>query len=194
MKRLIDIVVSFFAIIFLSPLFILLALLVVVVSGLPILYKQVRIGKNHKPFKILKFRSMRNNADKAGLLTVGADNRITSIGKLLRKTKLDELPQLFNILKGDMSLVGPRPEVLKYVELYNDEQGKVLTVKPGLTDYASIKFINEDELLGQFDDPEKAYIEEIMPKKLTLNLEYIAKQNNWTDFKILLKTIVKIIA
>ncbi len=137
---------------------------------------------------------MRTDADKKGLLTVGGhDPRITRIGYYIRKYKIDELPQLFNVLIGDMSLVGPRPEVRKYVELYNEEQKKVLNVPPGITDYASIEYSNENEILGKASDPEKVYIEEIMPAKLALNLKYIAEKGLITDFKIILHTLKKII-
>ncbi len=137
---------------------------------------------------------MKPGSSKAGLLTVGGkDSRISRVGYFLRKYKLDELPQLFNILKGDMSIVGPRPEVRKYVELYNENQKKVLKVKPGLTDYASLKFINENEILGKAENPEKLYIEEIMPAKLKLNLKYISEKGLITDLKIILKTIKRIL-
>jgi lipopolysaccharide/colanic/teichoic acid biosynthesis glycosyltransferase len=138
---------------------------------------------------------MRTNADKNGLLTVGAkDNRITKIGYYLRKYKLDELPQLINVLKGDMSLVGPRPEVRKYVDLYSEKQLKVLSVKPGITDYASLKFFNENEILGKSSNPEETYITEIMPVKLNLNLKYINDYSTFTDVTIILKTLKKIIS
>ncbi len=137
---------------------------------------------------------MRTDADKKGLLTVGGrDSRITRVGYFIRKYKIDELPQLLNVFIGDMSLVGPRPEVRKYVDMYNTEQKKVLTVKPGITDYASIEYSNENELLGKAQDPEKVYIEEIMPAKLKLNLKYIAEQGVATDIKIILKTVAKIL-
>jgi lipopolysaccharide/colanic/teichoic acid biosynthesis glycosyltransferase len=159
-----------------------------------VFYKQVRIGKNFSPFKLYKFRSMTTDADKKGLLTVGnKDSRITSIGYYLRKYKLDELPQLINVLLGDMSFVGPRPEVEKYVKLYNQEQLKVLNVKPGITDWASIKYVNENEILAKSTQPEITYIEEIMPAKLKLNLEYVNHNNIFMDVKIILLTIKAII-
>jgi lipopolysaccharide/colanic/teichoic acid biosynthesis glycosyltransferase len=159
-----------------------------------VFYKQVRVGKNDSDFYLLKFRSMRTDADKKGLLTVGGrDPRITRMGYYLRKYKIDELPQLLNVLKGDMSLVGPRPEVRKYVSLYNNEQKKVLSVQPGITDYASIEYSNENEILGKADDPEQVYIDEIMPAKLQLNLKYIAEKSIATDFKIIFRTLRKII-
>lgn len=155
-----------------------------------VFYKQQRIGKDLKPFKLFKFRSMHTNADKKGLLTVGHnDSRITKIGYYLRKYKLDELPQLINVLKGDMSFVGPRPEVEKYVKLYNQEQLKVFNVKPGITDWASIKYVHENEILAKSNDPEKTYIEEIMPAKLKLNLEYVNNNSVLIDIKIILLTL-----
>ncbi len=154
----------------------------------------MRVGKSGKDFKLLKFRSMSSDADKAGLLTVGGrDYRITKIGYTLRKYKIDELPQLINVLIGNMSLVGPRPEVRKYVDLYNTEQKRVLSVKPGITDYASIVFSNENELLGNAENPEEVYINKILPAKLNLNLRYIEDQGISTDFKIIIKTIKKIL-
>jgi lipopolysaccharide/colanic/teichoic acid biosynthesis glycosyltransferase len=159
-----------------------------------VFYKQVRVGKGGMDFYLFKFRSMRTDADKKGLLTVGGrDPRITRVGYYLRKYKLDELPQLLNVLFGDMSLVGPRPEVRKYVNMYNAEQQKVLQVQPGITDYASIEYSNENEILGKAADPEKAYIEEIMPAKLKLNLKYIEEKSLATDIKIIVRTIFKII-
>jgi lipopolysaccharide/colanic/teichoic acid biosynthesis glycosyltransferase len=176
------------------PIFLVLALLIQLDSKGGIFYKQIRVGKNGNDFLLLKFRSMKTDADKKGLLTVGGnDSRITRIGYYIRKYKLDELPQLINVLKGDMSLVGPRPEVRKYTDLYNKEQQKVLSVKPGITDYASIKFSNENELLGNVSDPEQVYINEIMPAKLQLNLKYIKEHGMVTDIKIILRTILKIV-
>lgn len=162
--------------------------------GFPLLYFQNRVGLNNKDFKLFKFRTMHLNADKKGLLTVGGrDSRVTAIGYYLRKYKLDELPQLFNVLFGTMSLVGPRPEVRKYVDLYSKDQRLVLTVKPGITDYASLEYINENELLAQSLNPEQTYIEEIMPAKLKLNEKYIKQQSIFIDLKIIFKTIFKII-
>ncbi len=158
-----------------------------------IFYIQQRVGKNGNDFSLFKFRTMHTGADKKGLLTVGArDNRITGIGYFLRKYKLDELPQLFNVLLGTMSLVGPRPEVRKYVEMYNEEQKKVLNVQPGITDYASIEYSNENEVLAKSSNPEETYIKEIMPHKLQLNLKYIAEKSFVTDLKIIFRTLKKI--
>jgi lipopolysaccharide/colanic/teichoic acid biosynthesis glycosyltransferase len=158
------------------------------------IYRQERIGLNGKPFHILKFRTMFVNSDQKGLLTVGKrDPRVTPVGYYLRKYKLDEFPQLLNVFKGDMSLVGPRPEVSKYVALYNDEQKKVLKVRPGITDYASILFRNENELLDNTTDPHKTYLEEILPKKLELNIQYVNNHTIAEDFRIILQTFKRIL-
>lgn len=160
----------------------------------PIIYRQKRVGKGNKDFYLNKFRTMVANADKKGQLTVGMrDSRITRIGYFLRKYKLDEFPQLINVLNGEMSIVGPRPEVRKYVDLYNENQQKVLQALPGLTDPASLAFINENEILGKAENPEKTYIDEVMPAKLELNLQYITKQNLKTDIDLIFKTLKKII-
>lgn len=166
----------------------------IVTCGFPLFYLQTRVGKNGTDFRLFKFRTMHLNADKKGLLTVGGrDPRVTSIGYYLRKYKLDELPQLFNVLFGTMSLVGPRPEVRKYVDLYNKEQQSVLSVKPGITDFASIEFINENDLLAKSLNPEETYINEIMPAKLALNLKYIEQEGLLVDVKIIINTILKIV-
>jgi lipopolysaccharide/colanic/teichoic acid biosynthesis glycosyltransferase len=188
-KRVFDFLFSVIGLVIIAPVMLLLAILITIDSKGGVFYKQVRIGKNQKPFKLYKFRSMSTDADKNGLLTVGnKDSRITKIGYYLRKFKLDELPQLINVLIGEMSFVGPRPEVEKYVKLYNQEQLKVLNVKPGITDWASIKYVNENEILAKSSQPEKTYIEEIMPAKLNLNLEYIRHNNIFIDIKIILLT------
>ncbi|MDM8160297.1 sugar transferase [Labilibaculum sp. K2S] len=193
-KRLFDILVSFFGLMILSPVFILLAMAIVLDSKGGVFYFQTRVGRYNKDFRLFKFRSMASNSDKKGLLTVGFnDSRITRIGYFIRKYKLDELPQLINVLIGDMSLVGPRPEVRKYVDLYNVEQLKVLSVRPGITDYASIEYSNENEILGKSIDPEKTYIDEIMPAKLILNMKYISEVGLITDLKLIFATIFKII-
>ncbi|MBA4241566.1 MAG: glycosyl transferase [Sphingobacteriaceae bacterium] len=193
-KRLFDILASFFGILILLPFFIIIILLMIVTSGFPIFYLQTRVGRNGKDFKLFKFRTMYTNADQKGLLTVGGhDPRVTKIGYYLRKYKLDELPQLFNVLFGTMSLVGPRPEVRKYVDLYTNEQRNVLSVRPGITDFASLEFINENDLLAKSINPEQTYIDEIMPAKLALNARYIAQQGVLTDLKIILNTIFKIV-
>lgn len=194
LKRLFDIVCALTGIILLSPFFIIIALLIIINSGFPVFYLQSRVGRHNKDFKLFKFRTMHTDADKKGLLTVGGrDPRVTAIGYYLRKYKLDELPQLFNVLFGSMSLVGPRPEVRKYVNMYTPEQQKVLLVRPGITDYASIEYINENELLATSPNPEETYITEIMPEKLRLNMRYINEVGLLTDIKLILKTIGKII-
>ena len=195
MKRLFDIVFSLSAILMLLPVFFLIGLFIVFDSKGGVFYKQTRVGKNGRNFGLFKFRTMRTDAHKQGLLTVGGrDARITNVGFFLRKYKLDELPQFINILKGEMSFVGPRPEVRKYVDMYNEKQMHVLDVKPGLTDYASIEYMDENDLLAMSDEPEKTYIEEIMPAKLQYNMKYIEEQGLLTDLKIILRTISKIIS
>ena len=194
LKRIFDFLLALIGILFLLPLFILISVFIKVDSSEPIFYKQIRVGKNNKDFKLLKFRTMASGSDKQGLITVGNnDSRITKPGAFLRKYKLDELPQLINVLIGDMSLVGPRPEVRKYVSLYTEKQLYVLSVKPGITDIASIKFSNENELLKGQNEPEKFYIETIMPEKLKLNLEYINKMSFFYDLKLIFMTIQKIL-
>lgn len=190
MKRLFDITASFFGILILSPLFIFISLWVGLSSKGGVFYKQIRVGKNNKDFKLYKFRSMRVNSDKQGLLTVGSkDSRITKAGYFIRKYKIDELPQLFNVLKGDMSFVGPRPEVRRYVDLYSKEQMKVLSVRPGITDPASIKYRNENDILSSASNPEEYYIQHIMPDKLKINIDYINTQTFIKDIKIIFQTI-----
>ena len=193
LKRVFDIIVSFCGIIILFPLIIIVSILIKITSKGPVLFKQVRVTKNGKLFKIYKFRTMKENSEGNKQITVGKDNRITGIGHILRKTKLDELPQLFNVLKGEMSLVGPRPEVPKYVELYTDEQREILKVPAGITDYASIYFSNESELLGEVENPEEFYIKKIMPYKIELNKKYINEIGIMTDIKIIILTILKIL-
>lgn len=190
MKRLFDITASFFGILILSPLLIFIGLWVGLSSKGGVFYKQIRVGKNNKDFKLYKFRSMRVNSDKQGLLTVGSkDSRITKAGYFIRKYKIDELPQLINVLKGDMSFVGPRPEVRRYVDLYSEEQMKVLSVRPGITDPASIKYRNENDLLSSESNPEQYYIQHIMPDKLKINIDYINTRTFIKDIKIIFQTI-----
>jgi lipopolysaccharide/colanic/teichoic acid biosynthesis glycosyltransferase len=194
LKRLFDIFTSLAFIVIFLPVFIFISIWIFLDSRGGIFYLQSRVGKNSRDFRIYKFRSMRPESDTLGLLTIGNhDPRVTRAGHFLRKTKLDELPQLLNILKGDMSFVGPRPEVRKYVELYSAEQMKVLNVRPGLTDYASLEYIDEDRILGQSEDPDRVYITEIMPAKLELNLKYIREHSFVTDLTIIMKTIRKIL-
>ena len=190
MKRLFDITASFFGILILSPLLIFIGLWVGLSSKGGVFYKQIRVGRNNKDFKLYKFRSMRVNSDKQGLLTVGSkDSRITKAGYFIRKYKIDELPQLFNVLKGDMSFVGPRPEVRRYVDLYSEEQMKVLSVRPGITDPASIKYRNENDILSSQSNPEQYYIQHIMPDKLKINIDYINTRTFVKDIKIIFQTI-----
>ena len=194
LKRLFDIIASLCGLLILSPLLILIALFIVLGSGFPVFYLQNRVGKNNQDFKLFKFRTMYVDADKKGLLTVGGrDPRVTPVGYYLRKFKLDELPQLFNVLFGSMSLVGPRPEVRKYVEMYNEDQKRVLEVKPGITDYASLEYINENEILAKSENPEQTYINEIMPAKLKLNMRYINEAGLLTDLTIITRTVQKIV-
>jgi lipopolysaccharide/colanic/teichoic acid biosynthesis glycosyltransferase len=170
-----------------------IALFIVMDSKGGIFYKQTRVGKNRNTFLLFKFRTMKIDSDKQGLLTVGQDKRVTRVGKFLRKCKMDELPQFFNVLIGNMSLVGPRPEVPKYVKMYNDEQLKVLSVKPGITDYASLMYFEESKQLAESQNPEEFYINTIMPHKLELSLHYLQKQSFLFDMGILLKTFLRIL-
>ena len=190
-----DIVFSLLGLILLLPLLIVIAIIIKVESKGPVFYKQIRVGKDNKDFKIFKFRTMFVGSDKKGLLTVGnKDPRVTKTGYFLRKYKLDELPQLINVLLGNMSFVGPRPEVRHYVNFYSENDLSVLKVKPGITDYASIYFRNEVEILKASDNPERLYIDEILPKKIALNKDYILNNSLFTDIKIILKTISTIIS
>lgn len=194
MIRFFDFIFSLCGIVFLSPVFLILYLAIRLESKGGGFYKQLRVGLDGKDFYVYKFRSMRTGADKQGLITVGGrDPRITRIGYFIRKYKLDELPQFFNVLKGDMSLVGPRPEVRKYVDLYTDEQRGVLSVCPGITDYASIEYVDENTILGQADDADKAYIEQILPDKIRYNMKYINHRSVKEYFKIIFLTIWSII-
>ena len=194
MIRFFDIIFSIMGLVILSPLFIVLYLLIRLESKGGGFYSQERIGKNGKPFKLYKFRSMRIGSDKKGLITIGEkDNRITKTGFILRKYKLDELPQLWNVFIGNMSLVGPRPEVKKYTDLYTDEQRQVLKVRPGITDWASIKYVDENKILGEAKDPDEAYVTLIMPNKIKLNMVYINHQTLGEYFKIIFTTFKEIV-
>ena len=189
MKRLFDIVASGLGLIVLSPLFIVLAIWIKLDSKGPVFYRQVRVGRGNKDFRIYKFRSMRVGADKGSLVTIGGhDPRVTRSGYFIRKFKFDELPQLINVFLGDMSLVGPRPEVRHYVDYWTPEQMHVLDVRPGITDPASIKFRNEKELMEKAEDPEKYYIEVIMQEKIKLYLEYVEKHSFFYDLGLIFKT------
>ncbi|WP_335996412.1 sugar transferase [Fusobacterium polymorphum] len=193
LKRIFDTILSLFGLVILLPFMLIIAIFIKLDSKGPVFFKQVRVTKNGREFKIFKYRTMRVGSDKYSQITVGKDNRITKVGAFLRKYKLDEIPQLINVLIGDMSLVGPRPEVPKYVALYTDEQKEILKVRAGITDYASIEFSNENDLLALEEDPEKAYIEKVMPKKIELNKKYLSEISILTDIRIILLTIKKIL-
>lgn len=193
-KRVFDIIASFCGLIILSPMLLMVGLAIKIDSKGPVFFKQKRVGKNNKIFEIYKFRTMVTDAEKLGKqITVGNDSRITRVGKFIRKCKLDEFPQLINVLKGEMSLVGPRPEVPRYVELYDEYQSQILLVQPGITDYASIEYRNENEILGNSKNPEKTYIEEIMPTKIELNMRYIRNISLFEDVKLIINTILAIV-
>lgn len=194
-KRTFDLFFSLIGIIITIPIFILVSIMIKLTSKGPIIFKQERVGKNKKIFYIYKFRTMTECDDKASdrQVTVINDQRITRIGRILRKYKIDELPQLYNVLKGDMSFVGPRPEVKKYVKFYEEEYDEILKIKPGITDLASIEYIDENTIISKYSDPEKIYIEEVLPKKLMLNKRYIEEMSIKNDILLILKTIKKII-
>lgn len=192
-KRLFDIIATSIGLFLLSPLFIVIALWIKLDSKGPVFYRQIRVGKDGQNFKIHKFRTMRAESDKLGQLTIGNDERITRSGRFLRKYKLDELAQLFDVLIGSMSLVGPRPEVPEFMDQYPIEQKKlILSVKPGITDKASIEMIDENEILGQYDDPRQAYIDVIMPMKAKYYVEYATNRTFSGDIKLIISTILKI--
>jgi lipopolysaccharide/colanic/teichoic acid biosynthesis glycosyltransferase len=194
MKRLMDVVFSFFILMAFLPFGFIIAMCIALESRGGIFYRQERIGLGGKPFMLLKFRSMRPNADRQGKLTVGErDPRITRAGAFIRKYKLDEFPQFINVLTGEMSVVGPRPEVMEYVRHYTAEQRKVLDYKPGITDLASISYFEENKILANSKDPERTYLEEIMPTKIRINLEYQAKANVWRDLGVVWKTAMRMI-
>jgi lipopolysaccharide/colanic/teichoic acid biosynthesis glycosyltransferase len=193
LKRLFDSVCAFTGLVLLAPLLVVIAICILLESKGGVFYRQIRVGRYGNEFHLYKFRTMQPDADKKGLLTVGGrDPRITAVGYYLRKFKLDELPQLLNVLNGSMSLVGPRPEVKKYVDLYTAEQRKVLDVRPGITDYASLEYFSENDLLARSDNPEKTYITEIMPAKLELNKKYIKEAGLVTDLSIIFRTIFRV--
>ena len=193
MKRLFDVLFSLIVLSLFFPFGLLIALLILVSSPGGIFFRQERIGIHGKPFRLFKFRSMRKDSEKSGALTVGMrDSRITKIGIFLRKYKLDEFPQFINVLVGQMSVVGPRPEVREFVVLYTEEQNNVLEVKPGITDYASIEYFNENEILAKSDNPKETYIKEIMPDKIKLNQKYLKNPSLVHDFRIIWKTIIRI--
>jgi lipopolysaccharide/colanic/teichoic acid biosynthesis glycosyltransferase len=190
LKRLVDILISATALAIFSPVLLTVALLVRATSPGPVFFRQERIGRDFRPFRIYKFRTMvQDAATRGSLVTFGADSRITSVGRILRATKIDELPQLINVLVGDMSLVGPRPEVRKYVEMFRNDYAEVLRVRPGITDPASIKYRNEAEILGRSQDPEREYVERILPDKINLGKEYARNSSLRNDFMIILRTL-----
>ena len=194
MKRLFDIIASGMGLICLSPLFAVLAIWIKCDSQGPVFYRQVRVGRGNNDFSLFKFRSMRPDSDKLGLITVGGrDPRVTRSGYYIRKYKLDEFPQLINVFLGDMSLVGPRPEVRKYVEMYTPEQMKVLSVRPGITSLASIRYRNENDILAAAEDPDKCYIEQVMPDKLAIDLEYVKQATLLNDIRLIFSTFKEII-
>ena len=194
MIRMLDFTFSIIGLIIFSPFIVIMSVFICIESKGSAFYFQERIGMNGIPFKLFKFRSMKINSDKSGLLTIGMnDSRITKLGSILRKYKIDEIPQLWNVLKGEMSVVGPRPEVKKYTDLYTASQRKVLTVRPGMTDLASIVFSNENELLENQKNPEQYYILNILPRKIELNLKFIDNPNMFNYFNIILKTVFKIL-
>ncbi|MBL7053945.1 sugar transferase [Patescibacteria group bacterium] len=193
-KRIFDICFSLIGIIILSPVFIIITMLIKITSNGPVIYKGIRIGKNKKPFNVYKFRTMVLNANKiGGPSTPNNDIRLTKTGKFLRKYKIDELPQLFNVIKGEMSLVGPRPEVPEYAKLYKEDEQIIFNIRPGITDLASLWNSNEGEILKNSHDPEKTYLEEIRPKKVKLQIKYVKQMSFLNDLKIIFKTIKKII-
>ena len=194
MKRAMDVVVSGGALLVLWPALVLVALAIKIDDPGPVFYRQVRVGRDGKEFRIFKFRTMIVDADKKGLqITVGKDNRITRMGRFLRKTKLDELAQLINVFTGEMSFVGPRPEVPKYVNMYTPYQRQVLLVRPGITDYASIAYRNENDMLEGADDPERMYIDVIMPDKIELNMKYLREISPLADLKLIFGTIAAVV-
>jgi lipopolysaccharide/colanic/teichoic acid biosynthesis glycosyltransferase len=189
-KRIFDFIASLIGLILLSPFLVIIGVLVKISDKGPVFYRSKRVGQNFKPFYLLKFRTMVVNAEELGpSITKGGDQRITKIGKFLRKTKLDELPQLWNVIKGELSLVGPRPEVEKYISFYKDDYKEILKIRPGITDYAAIKFKNEEEILAKFEDVEKAYIENVLPEKIKLYKTYLNEIGFLTDLKLIFKTL-----
>lgn len=194
LKRTFDVVASGLGLIVLSPLFVVLAIWIKADSRGPVFYRQVRVGRHNRDFRLYKFRSMRPDSDKKGLITVGGhDPRVTRSGYYIRKYKLDELPQLINVFLGDMSLVGPRPEVRKYVDMYTPEQMRVLDVRPGITSLASIRYRNENDILAKASDPDRAYVTQVMPDKIAIDLEYVPKASLLTDIQLIFMTFKEII-
>lgn len=194
-KRAIDIVGACAGLLVLSPLFLLIALAVRFDLRGPVFFRQERVGRGFRLFQLVKFRTMVPGADKRGpQLTAGADRRVTRVGRWLRRTKLDEIPQLFNVLRGEMSLVGPRPEVRKYVELFKKDYADLLRVRPGLTDYASLEYSREEEILGRYADPEEGYVREVLPHKIALSRQYVQESGVLADFRVIRRTIARVVA
>jgi lipopolysaccharide/colanic/teichoic acid biosynthesis glycosyltransferase len=194
MKRLMDVVFSLFILMAFLPFGLIISICIALESRGGVFYRQERIGLGGKPFMLLKFRSMRPNAELQGKLTVGArDPRVTRVGAFVRRYKFDEFPQFINVLRGDMSVVGPRPEVMEYVRHYTAEQRKVLDYKPGITDLASISYFEENKLLAKSRDPERTYLEEIMPNKIRINLKYQLTATVWRDLGVVWKTAMRMI-
>lgn len=194
-KRLFDIVSSALALIVLSPVLLVIAVVVKASDGGPVLYAQIRVGKGFIPFRLYKFRTMILDAEEVGAaITVAGDERVTRMGRILRKTKLDELPQLMNVLKGDMSIVGPRPEVPRYVEMFREDYAKILEVRPGITDYATLEHRDEEGMLARYEDPERAYVEIILPRKIELSKRYVEERSFFGDILLILRTIRKILS
>jgi lipopolysaccharide/colanic/teichoic acid biosynthesis glycosyltransferase len=193
-KRILDILITLIGTILFFPVIIVVSLIILISSGYPVFFLQERVGKDWKIFKIVKFRTMVKNAEKMGTgISSFDDSRVTNIGKFLRKFKIDELPQIFNVLIGNMSLVGPRPELLKYAKYYEADYSEILKIKPGITDYASIEFRDESELLNYSNDNEKVYLTEILPEKIRLYKKYLKEVNLKTDIKIIFSTFKALI-
>lgn len=194
MKRAFDLVVATVGLIFSLPLLLLVAVAVRLFDGTPVFFVQKRVGQFGQPFEMYKFRTMKEFSGASGSqLTVNGDKRITNCGNVLRKTKLDEMPQLLNVIKGDMSFVGPRPEVQHYVDKYTDHQKQVLKLKPGITDEASIQYVDESAVLSKSENPEQFYIEVVMPEKIRINLDYAKHSNLWTDIKVVFRTVFRVL-
>jgi len=194
MKRILDIVVSLIGLIFLLPLLVLVAILIKLDSPGPVFFRQERVGRGFRPFLIYKFRTMAEDSPARGpSITFGRDPRITRVGWFLRKSKIDELPQLFNVFKGDMTFVGPRPEVPRYVELFKHDYEEILTIRPGITDLASLKYRNEAALLGNADNPEQEYLTRVLPDKISLGKEYIKRSSITFDLKLISKTLLNLV-
>ncbi|MBI5740372.1 MAG: sugar transferase [Nitrospirae bacterium] len=192
-KRTFDFVSGLLGVILLAPLFLMIPLLIIICDGGPVFFRQRRVGKGFEPFMLLKFRTMINDAPQKGIsVTAGGDPRITAVGRALRKTKLDELPQLWNVLKGEMSIVGPRPEVPGYVESFKEDYEEILKIRPGITDYAAIEFRNEEETLGRYESPEEGYLNDVLPEKIRLYKKYIRDIGPGNDLRLIWLTLLRL--